>query len=104
MSYQYSQWKQRLGERSDLSSSLVHLTRSAVVEEVQMTAVDMLIKILREGKLKGSNPRTAFISGDRPAVCFQDAPLASIAENIAFEKRHFQERNRYSGCGLIFSK
>jgi len=40
-------------------------------------------------------------------VCFQDAPLYSIAQNLKFEKELSGEqhtRHRYSGCGLVFSK
>ena len=87
MPYTFDQWKERVTQRSDLSSSLVHLTRSSVIDGKEYTAVDVLIKILREGTLRGSDPRSGFITGDRPAVCFQDAPLGSIAENIAFEKK-----------------
>ena len=104
MAYSYDQWKERVTQRTDLSSSLVHLTRSATIDGKEHSAVDVLIKILKEGKLIGSNPRRGFITGNRSAVCFQDAPLSSIAENIAFEKKHYEGRNRYSGCGLIFSK
>jgi len=108
MPYTFNSWKERLAQRSDLSPSLVHLTRSAIVDGNQLSPVDVLIKILLEKKIIGSDPRQAFIHGDRRAVCFQDAPLYSIAQNILFEKKYKKEkpesRDRYSGCGLIFSK
>ncbi|MDQ2747022.1 MAG: hypothetical protein M3T96_07175 [Acidobacteriota bacterium] len=93
--------------RQDLSSSLVHLTRKVENEETTMSAIDVLIKIIREKKLTGSDPRKAFIHGNQKAVCFQDAPLYSIAQNLAFERKFSREnktRHRYSGCGLVFSK
>jgi len=108
MPYSFDSWRERLTQRSDLSPSLVHLTRGVIIDGKQLSPVDVLIKILLEGKLVGSNPRKAFIHGNRRAVCFQDAPVYSIAQNILFEKKYRKEkpeaRDRYSGCGLIFSK
>lgn len=107
MAYDYKKWKERMSDRQDLSSSLVHLTRSAEVDGNNLSAVDVLLKILREQKLIGSTTEKGFIRGKRSAVCFQDAPLYSIAQNLKFEKelsRDQHTRHRYSGCGLVFSK
>jgi hypothetical protein len=107
MGYNYTTWKNRMSERQDLSSSLVHLTRKVDEDEIKMSAVDVLLKILRDKKIIGSDPRKAFIHGNQKAVCFQDAPLYSIAQNLAFERKFSKEnktRHRYSGCGLVFSK
>ncbi|MGM0611782.1 MAG: DUF2971 domain-containing protein [Thermodesulfobacteriota bacterium] len=96
-----------MSDRQDLSSSLVHLTKSAEIDGKQYTAVDILLKILREQKIFGSAPEKGFIRGKRSAVCFQDAPLYSIAQNLKFEKelsREHHTRHRYSGCGIVFSK
>ena len=107
MAYNFSKWKSRMSDRQDLSSSLVHLTRSATHDGEELTPVDVLLKILRERKIVGSTTDSGFIRGARRAVCFQDAPLFSIAQNLKFEKELRQvgtTRKRYSGCGLVFSK
>ena len=108
MTYNKKKWEKRMSQRSDLSSSLVHLTKGRVINGQKLSAVDVLIKILLDQKIIGSDPNEAFIHGDKRAVCFQDAPLYSIAQNIAFEKQYRREnpdtRYRYSGCGLMFSK
>jgi len=107
MTYDYRKWKSMMSDRQDLSSSLVHLTRSAEIDGKNLSAVDVLLKILREKKIVGSTTEKGFIRGDKSAVCFQDAPLYSIAQNLKFEKELSKEkhtRHRYSGCGLIFSK
>ncbi|HEH9417887.1 TPA: hypothetical protein SIA31_001912 [Aeromonas sobria] len=96
-----------MSDRQDLSSSLVHLTRGATIDSKELTPVDILLKILREKTIVGSTTDSGFIRGARRAVCFQDAPLFSIAQNLKFEKELRQTvttRKRYSGCGLIFSK
>ena len=107
MAYNYKKWKVRMSDRQDLSSSLVHLTRPSEIDGVELSAVDVLFKILREKQIVGSTTKKGFIRGNRPAVCFQDAPLYSIAQNLSFEKELSNEqktRHRYSGCGLVFSK
>lgn len=107
MAYDYKKWKARMSNRQDLSSSLVHLTRPATINSVNFSAVDVLLKILRERKIIGSTSEKGFIRGNKSAVCFQDAPLYSIAQNLKFEKELSKEQNnrhRYSGCGLVFSK
>ena len=107
MDYDYWKWKERMSDRQDLSSSLVHLTRAAEINEMKLSAVDVLLKILRERKIIGSTSEKGFIRGNRSAVCFQDAPLFSIAQNLKFEKELSKEnktRHRYTGCGLVFSK
>jgi hypothetical protein len=106
MAYDYKKWKSRMSDRQDLSSSLVHLTRASKIDGLNFSAVDVLLKILREKKILGSTDK-GFIRGKQSAVCFQDAPLYSIAQNIKFEKELSKEqhtRHRYSGCGLVFSK
>ncbi|WP_423678749.1 hypothetical protein [Undibacterium sp. WLHG33] len=107
MAYDYKKWKLRMSERQDLSSSLVHLTRPAELEGNKFSAVDVLLKILRDKKIIGSTAEKGFIRGNRTAVCFQDALLYSIAQNLKFEKELTEAnggRHRYSGCGLVFSK
>ena len=96
-----------MSDRQDLSSSLVHLTRKAEIDGRKLSAVDVLLKILRDKKIIGSTTEKGFIRGKKSAVCFQDAPLYSIAQNLKFERelsRDQHTRHRYSGCGLVFSK
>ena len=100
----YSSRINRYANRSDLSLSITHLTRGDSIEE----AYDTLWKILNEKRLVGhSNPAESYISGSRPAVCFQDGPLRSIVENLLFEKRlrvSNGDRLRYSPFGIRVDK
>jgi hypothetical protein len=104
MGYSVENWRKRLAERSDLSASIVHLTRKSSEKSV----IDQLLKILDEKKLIGSTTDSGFIVGSTPAVCFQDAPLHSITQNIWFEQKYRKENSgskiRYLGTGLAFNK
>jgi hypothetical protein len=64
--------------------------------------------ILTEGRIRGSDPKAGFITGERPAVCFQDAPLSGIAQNVFYEQKHRESnpgaRLRYRAIGLMFDK
>jgi len=97
-------WGKRLAERSDLSVSLIHLTK----DNTELSALDVLIKILKEKKLIGSRTETGFICGNSPAVCFQDTPLYQLCQNIYYEqnmrKANEYEKIRYLGVGIMFSK
>jgi hypothetical protein len=46
----FATWKKRM-QRADLSSSLVHLTRGALIAGSELNAIDVLIKILLEKKI-----------------------------------------------------
>ncbi|KAF5063927.1 hypothetical protein DSECCO2_289650 [anaerobic digester metagenome] len=100
-------WKRRLAERSDLSTSLVHLTKDKKGNNA-LSAMDVLIKILKEKRLIGSNSNSGFICGGIPAVCFQDTPLYQLTENIYYEQKmrqaHEYTKVRYLGIGLMFDK
>jgi hypothetical protein len=107
MAYDYKKWKARMDDRQDLSSSLDHPTKSAEIDRKQYSVVDILLKILREKKIFCSRTEKEFIRGKSSAVCFQDAPLHSIAQNLNFEKKLISElhiRRRYSGFGIVISK
>lgn len=103
MSYTRRAWSERIANRVDISTGLVHLTRSTEEQSV----LKVLLKILLEKKLIGSSNK-GFICGDRKAVCFQDAPLYSIAQNVYFEDmQRLANRNykkRYEPYGLAFPK
>ena len=104
MGYKLEDWKNRLSERSDLSSSVVHLTRKGTSE----TLVEQLLKILDDKTLNGSTTNSGFIVGDIPAVCFQDAPLHSVSQNVWFEQKYRKlnpsTKVRYNAMGLSFKK
>lgn len=97
-------WRQRIAERSDLSSQVVHLVRRTE----SLTELDVLMSILREGRVRASDPRVGFINGGVPAACFQDAPLSGICQNVYFEQKYRKAnptaRERYRAMGLMFPK
>lgn len=97
-------WGKRLAERSDLTISLIHLTK----KNKNLSEIEVLIKILKERKLVGSIPANGFICGNIPAVCFQDTPLYYLSQNIYYEQKMRQageyKKIRYVGVGLMFSK
>lgn len=104
VSYTKDNWKRRYSERSDLTTSLVHLTRASQTQK----AAELMFKILDEGTLLGSSTSKGFIIGDNPAVCFQDAPVHSVSQNCWFEQKlrevNKQTKKRYIPCGFLFHK
>lgn len=66
------------------------------------------MKILTEQKIIGSTTKSGYVNGNISAVCFQDIPLHSVAENIFYEQQLKKENKaksfRYTGFGLRFSK
>lgn len=104
MPYNKKSWQRRLAERSDLSSQVVHLTRDTATQKL----VDVLFSILNDATIRGSSTQSGFICGKTPAVCFQDAPLSAVCQNVFFEQK-FSESNaeaktRYRATGLAFPK
>src|SRR5262245_45208305 len=99
-------WK-RLAERSDIKSSVVHLTRE-LPGGTSQSVIEVLFQILKDRRIRGSTTKSGFIVGDRPAVCFQDAPLSSIVQNLYYEKKlrdaKAATKPRYRGYGLLFDK
>lgn len=104
MAYTKEDWKKRIAERNDMSTSLIHLTK----ENSSLSAIDVLYNILKDKKIKGSTTNPGFIVGNEKAVCFQDAPLYSICQNTFFEqKKRNEDKNyklRYRAVGLLFDK
>lgn len=98
----FEDWQNRYKNRNDISSRLTHLTKGDTVEEAFAT----LLKILDDKKLIGSTTETGFIVGKCPAVCFQEAPLSAIAENLLYEKQINKDgcKPRYNSFGLRFNK
>lgn len=115
MPFTYDDWLKRIANRNDITAVLTHLTKpnqadlaNLTEDEINIKAVDNLIKILKDKKLNGSNTQIGFIVGSTPAVCFQDTPFYSLMQNIEYEKRIRQGnpngKIRYCGVGVAFNK
>ncbi len=106
MTYDFELWRKRHVERSDLTTEIVHLTRSKTTESKD--ALDVLFQILDSKKILGSTTSSGFIVGNTSAVCFQDAPLSAVGQNCWFEQTYRKEnswaKKRYDPTGLIFKK
>lgn len=104
MGYTHEVWRNRYSERTDLATSLTHLTRATDESKIH----EVLFKILSDGKILGSNTKEGFIVGKNKAVCFQDAPLHAICQNCWFEQKlrkgQSNAKVRYSPTGLLFKK
>lgn len=99
----FDEWRERYKNRNDISSRLTHLTKGDTKKEV----FNNLIKILEDRKLIGSTTSSGFIVGNRPAVCFQEASLEAIAENLKYEQKLRKETNckiRYLAFGVRFCR
>ena len=107
MSFNVDKWTKRISNRSDLTLYLSHLTRSQVINNEKLDSVGVLLQILSEGVLRGSDTQSGFISGQQKAVCFQDTPLYGISQNVLHEQVYRQELGgqvRYEATGLMFPK
>ncbi|EOT2960295.1 DUF2971 domain-containing protein [Clostridium perfringens] len=97
------EWKCRIAERSDMTSRLIHLTK----ESNEKTAVENLVKILKDKKINGSG-KEGFIVGNDKAVCLQECPVYYLAQNIYYERKMNKDgrskKIRYRGIGLMFDK
>ena len=104
MPYTKESWRRRYSERTDLTTGLVHLTKSSPKNKL----VEVMFKILEEGILRGSTTDKGFIVGKNRAVCFQDAPVQSVAQNCWFEQKlresGEQVKTRYFPSGFLFHK
>jgi len=109
--YNKVEWLKRIRLRSDISGYLTHLTKA----NDKSDAIDILIKILKEKKIIGSTPDIGYIIGTSNAVCFQDAPVYGLSQNLIHEqyvrenekkesKSTYIPKIRYVGFGLGFSK
>lgn len=96
----HQEWRSHIQRRTDFATRITHLTKS----NNGLSAFQNLIKILSEKKLYGSTQKSGFIVGTESAVCFQDVPLLSLAENIEYEKEHCTGKIRYEAYGLRFNK
>lgn len=106
MAYVLKQWNERHGDRIDISVALTHLTKETKLDGRDLSAVEVLLRILDAKTIVGSTTTTGFIVGTRAAVCFQDAPLLGLAQNIRFEQKQALAggKVRYRGVGIAFHK
>ncbi|MEH7613053.1 DUF2971 domain-containing protein [Gottfriedia acidiceleris] len=109
LGYDVEKWGKRIQYRTDLSGFVYHLTKSQLNEEGKITkqALDVLLDIISERKLNGSTTTSGFITGNKKAVCFQDAPISGICQNVVHEKEFREElggKTRYVSVGLAFPK
>lgn len=95
--YGGEEWLKRMSNRTDIGGYLTHLTKG----NNEMDAVEVLIKILNEKTIKASD---GFTIDKEKVVCFQDAPLYGIVQNLIYEEAHFKGRKRYEGTGLMLAK
>jgi hypothetical protein len=104
MAYDSETWTKRIAERTDISSQVVHLTRGSGGKSVN----EVLFDIVSQQNLKGSSTQSGFICGSRKAVCFQDAPLVSICQNVFYEQKYKKSnptaKDRYRAVGIAFGK
>ena len=63
MPYEKTHWEKKIAHRSDMSSQLVHLTRSTVADGTKVGPVDVLTKILLEQRITASDTDSGFIVG-----------------------------------------
>lgn len=102
-------WAKRIRYRTDLSGFVYHLTKAEtnIDGKENLGALDRLVKILTERKLIGSSTQSGFITGNKRAICFQDAPISGIVQNVLHENSYRDElggKVRYTYLGLAFPK
>lgn len=116
--FNFETWQERISNRTDMTGMLTHLTKPTEEDlksidikdetQINLKAVDNLIKILIDKKINGSTTATGYIIGDTPAVCFQDVPMYSLVQNVKYEQSRRINQNlnkiRYCGIGLSFGK
>lgn len=78
MGYTFENWQYRLSERSDLSSSVTHLTRSTESRNI----LEQVFKILDDQKLIGSTTDSGFIVGKTLRYVFKMHPSIQSAECV----------------------
>lgn len=108
MAYTKELWNKRIAGRSDISSQVIHLTRSTDNGGQKVGPVDVLFQILTQRQINGSTTDKGFVCGGVSAACFQDVPLYSLAQNIHAEEQYRSAvpgaKIRYMGVGLMFPK
>jgi hypothetical protein len=80
--------------RSDLSSKLIHLTRTVD----GLSAEERFRRILAEGRLLGSR---CDVRGGFTVVAFTEAPISSLASVLAIAR---EQKMRYAPLGVMVDK
>lgn len=100
------QWIERISSRSDFTSRVTHLTKRTD----NKSAFEVLCDILGSKTILGSKKDGCIRNGNK-AVCFQDLPLYSLAENVRYEEDLSYSKAkaekiefRYEAFGLRFNK
>lgn len=109
MAFTKDKWIKRIKSRTDISAHVYHLTKAEVDGDGKkvLDALERLLKIVSERKINGSTTKSGFITGDRKAVCFQDAPITGIVQNVLHENDYREElggKTRYTYLGIAFPK
>lgn len=109
MAFSKDKWIKRIKSRTDVSAYVYHLTKAEVDDDGKkvLDALGRLLKIVSERKINGSTTKSGFITGDRKAVCFQDAPITGIVQNVLHENDYREElggKTRYTYLGIAFPK
>lgn len=102
--YDKEKWRKRIKDRSDITGHVTHLTRFS---NTQGNKLENLIKILKDRKLNGSSSSNGFVNGRNSAVCFQEAPIYGVSQNVYHEQQNrteFRSKVRYDAIGLSFPK
>lgn len=86
--------------RIDLSDRLIHLSKAHSKESTtpRLDALDNLISILSEKRLRGAN---GMIKGKHLCVCFSEAPIATLTHLLA---RPGQGGYKYQPYGIMVEK
>ena len=109
MGFTEEKWGNRIKRRSDMSGFVYHLTKAEIDSNGKevLSAFERLLKIISERKINGSTTKSGFIIGNRKAVCFQDAPISGIVQNVFHENTYREDlggKIRYTYLGLAFPK
>ena len=84
-------WWKRISRRSDMTRAVTHLTKEAKIDGKDLSALEVLVKILKEKKLKGSTTKSGFIVGN---IIYQEE----------LEENSKNPKVRYRPFGLSFDK
>ena len=88
--------------RADLSASVTHWTK----RQGKDTAFDVMIRIIREMRLKASTPEGGYIKGNQRATCFSETPVTVMMRlfRLAEHDRKVRLFLKWEPYGLSFWK
>lgn len=88
--------------RPDLTPYIVHFTKNSKKEN-DRSAFDNLVRILKKGKIRGSDSQKGFIKGPNRAACFMDVPFSAMKYVINPNKTN-PDKPHYEPYGIIIHK